>query len=614
MVDRPPREPGHRGVPDPALGDVDDPARRDLVVGVGDDPQIGEEILDLPAVVEAGPTDHPVGDAQGGELLLHHPALRVGPVEDGDLPVGEPVVGVLAEGLAGDPRRLVPLVLRPVAGDGGAGLPVGPEVLGSPGRVVLDQGVGRVENGLGGAEVLLQRHDGHVGKRLLELQDVAHLGPTPAVDALVGVTHHAHVAMGAPEEPHELVLGPVGVLKLVDQDVREALLVVLEHVRTCLEEVDGDHQEVVEIHGVGGEETLLVVGVDATDAAPVGVALVERGRLEALEVDQLGLGLRDHGTDRARGQAFRIEAVLGHHQLDQSPRVGLVVDGERSAVPEAGGVGPQDAQAGRVERRHPHALGPAPDELGHPMAHLVGRLVGKGDGQDLPWRGVRRRHEVGDSPGEHPGLARAGAGDHEERATPMLDRSALEGRSGPRRAGRRPSRRPTSAAPHPPSPRRPRRGRRVPSDRPPRLPRPLSRRSSRPGWAGARARPGRPLPQGHRHRRRRRRPPPGPRPPGGRRQRACRATPFPDLGSLPFDGAGATGFDGAGATGAHVRHHPMDMCPTLTHDTDGLEHVGPRRVAHRKGEACRGRALNAPCPRPGRAATPCPRSGGRGRS
>ena len=330
----------------------------------------------------------------------------------------------------------------------------------------------------------------------------------------------------------------------------------------------------------------------------------ERGRLEALEVDQLGLGLRDHRPDRARGQAFRIEAVLGHDQLDQASRVGLVVDGERRPVPEPGGVGPQDAQARGVERRHPHALGPAPDQLGHPVAHLVGRLVGEGDGQDLPRRRVRRGHEVGDPPGEHPGLARAGTGHHEERSAAVLDGGALEGRSGPRRTGRRPSRRPTSAAPQPPSPRRPRRGRRVPSGRPPRLPRPPSRRSSRPGWGGARARPSRPLPHGRPHRRRR--PPPGPRPPGGRRQRGCRATPCPGLGSLPLDGAGAPG--------AHFRHHPMGMRPTLPHDPDGLEHVDPRRVAHRAGEACRGRTLNGPCPRPGRAATPCPRSGGRGRS
>ena len=128
---------------------------------------------------------------------------------------------------------------------------------------------------------------------------------------------------------------------------------------------------------------------------------------------------------RPRGQALLVVAEFGRDHLDQPARVGVVVDGEGTAVPEAIGVGAQDAQAGRVEGRDPHFVGRRADQLGHAAAHLVGRLVGEGDGQDAPGRGVARRHEVGDAPGQHPRLARAGAGHDQQRSAPVLHRRPL---------------------------------------------------------------------------------------------------------------------------------------------------------------------------------------------
>ena len=65
----------------------------------------------------------------------------------------------------------------------------------------------------------------------------------------------------AGEQEDQLVLGPVGVLVLVHQDMAEALAVVLEHVGAGLQQVDRHQQQVVEVHGVGGQQALLVLAV-----------------------------------------------------------------------------------------------------------------------------------------------------------------------------------------------------------------------------------------------------------------------------------------------------------------------------------------------------------------
>ncbi len=86
---------------------------------------------------------------------------------------------------------------------------------------------------------------------------------------LVGVADDADVAVAVGEEEHDLVLGLVGVLVLVDEDVLEALAVVLEHVGVLAEQLHGVGEQVVEVHRAGLEQAGLVLGVD------VGVLAVE---------------------------------------------------------------------------------------------------------------------------------------------------------------------------------------------------------------------------------------------------------------------------------------------------------------------------------------------------
>ncbi len=214
------------------------------------------------------------------------------------------------------------------------------------------------------------------------------------------------------EEHDEFVLGLVGVLELVDEDVTEAALVVLEHRVVGLEDVDGDHEQVVEVHGASGQQALLVLAVDIGDLAFVRTMRVVFVRVE---VDQLVLGAGDHRVHGAGREPLGVEAEVAQHIAGETYGVGLVVDRERGAVAELGRFTAQDADAGRVEGRHPHLLGDRSDQRGDAVLHLVGRLVGERDGEDLERRDAR----LGDQPrhpvGEHAGLARTRPSHDQER-------------------------------------------------------------------------------------------------------------------------------------------------------------------------------------------------------
>ena len=125
------------------------------------------------------------------EHFLEDTGLGVGPVEHRHLArrglarVGEPVH------LLGHERGLVVLVVGHVADDRRTRPRVRPQVLRLAALVHRDHRVGRGQDVLGGAVILLQQDDLRVRVVLLELLDVADGGAAESVDGLVRVADHA---------------------------------------------------------------------------------------------------------------------------------------------------------------------------------------------------------------------------------------------------------------------------------------------------------------------------------------------------------------------------------------------------------------------------------------
>jgi hypothetical protein len=253
-----------RAVADAAAGGVDDPPRGDVVVRVDQQPGVGQDVLDLLALVEAHPSDHAVGQADADEDVLEHAGLGVRAVEDGDVVEARTLRAQLL-GLLGDEGGLVVLVAGAVAHDGLAEAAIGPQFRTARHRSHRDDRVGGIEDRLRRAVVAVQDDDLGVGVVGLEVQDVLDRGAAEAVDALLGVADDHDVAVGTGEELDEVVLGPVGVLVLVDHQVAEAALVVLEHAVEQLQDRHRLDDQIVEVERVGLEQPVLVGLVDLGD-------------------------------------------------------------------------------------------------------------------------------------------------------------------------------------------------------------------------------------------------------------------------------------------------------------------------------------------------------------
>jgi hypothetical protein len=410
------------GVADPPPWRVDHPREADLVGGVDEQVEVSDRVLDLGPLVELRPPDHLVGQLVADEDVLEHPAVRVGSVEDRDLLAADLALAHEALDLAGDIAGLGVLVLELGDRDLLAFAEVGPKVLLADAAVVGDHRIRRREDRLGGAVVLLQLQHRCFGEVVLKLEDVADVGPSKAINCLRVVADHRQVPISPAEQLEQPVLGVVGVLVLVDEDPAEALAVAAADVLEQLEHGHRPHQQVVEVHRVRLEHPALVEAVGLADH------LLERPApclLVGLRVDQLVLRVRDPRADRPRWIALGVDLELLEAALQHPQRVGLVVDRELAGVAEPLGLDPQQPGAGGVEGHHPHPPLDLADERGDPLAHLVGGLVGEGDREDLVRPRLARREQPGDPVGEHPGLARPGAGQHQQRPLAVGDRLPL---------------------------------------------------------------------------------------------------------------------------------------------------------------------------------------------
>ncbi len=182
-------------------------------------------------------------------------------------------------------------------------------------------------------------------------------------------------------------------------------------------------KQVAEIGGVQRQQPLLIEPVERDGAAAGDLARLRVGHLVGDEAAVLPA--LEQREQRARRRGAVVDALGLGDLLDQAQLVVGVEDGEIGFEAHHLGVAAQDARRDRMERAEPEPLGGAADHALEPLAHLERRLVGEGDGEDLPREGAPRAEDMGEPRRQHARLARAGAGQHQHRPVDRLDRRAL---------------------------------------------------------------------------------------------------------------------------------------------------------------------------------------------
>ena len=231
------------------------------------------------------------------------------------------------------------------------------------------------------AVVLFKTDHLGAGEVLLKPQDVADFRAAPAIDRLVVVTDAADVPVFLGQKAKPEVLGGVGVLVFVDEDIAEPALVLGQHVLVVAEDRQDVEQEVAEVAGVQRQEAGLVLGVEFGAAAVEG-ARVGGGHLVGRQ--RAVLPVVDVACQHTGRPALVVDPGSLNELLQQTQLIVGVENGEGGFETDEFGVAAQQFHPDGVEGAKPgHAFDRLAQVRGDAGLHLARGLVGEGDGQDL---------------------------------------------------------------------------------------------------------------------------------------------------------------------------------------------------------------------------------------
>ena len=263
-----------------------------------------------------------------------------------------------------------------------------------------------------------------VRKVALEVEDVAKVGASPAVNGLIRIPHDAQVPVHFGEAADQQILRPVGVLVFVDEDVLELVRVELARFLAGFHQLDGLQQQIVEIERAGVVERLDVALVDLADLF-VPVIRADRahlpGRFHAV------LGLADARQRRARGDQLVVDPELFQRLPDDRQLIGRVVDDEVALEADRRRLPPQQPRGERMKRREPDLPAVLAEQLLDPAAHLLGGLVRERHREHLSRLCQTAGDEMRHAGGDDTRLPGTGAGEDQQRAVGVEDGFLLSG-------------------------------------------------------------------------------------------------------------------------------------------------------------------------------------------
>ena len=181
---------------DAPRGPIKHPREADAIVGVQRQPQIGQRILDLFALVEARAADDLVAQAARDQRFLERTRLGVGAIHDRHIAGPIHAARNQPRDLVGHQLGLLVLVVPLLQADQHALVVLRPELLEVLTlRAALDHRLGHIEDRLGAAIILLEQDDLRIGVVVFERADVADVGAAESVHRLILVAHHKDIAV-----------------------------------------------------------------------------------------------------------------------------------------------------------------------------------------------------------------------------------------------------------------------------------------------------------------------------------------------------------------------------------------------------------------------------------
>ena len=237
---------------------VDNTQQAQAVTGVENQTQISQRILYFLALIELRTADHRVGDTALNQHFLEYTRLRVSAVQHCHIAQLSAFIQLQLLHIFNHIACFISFIVCLIVNDFRTIAVSSPQIFRLATAIVVDNGIGSVQNNLCTAVVLLQLHQLGIGVILFEIKDILDIGTAPAVNALVGIAYYADVSVACCQQLRQQVLRMVGVLIFVDHQIIKLALVFFSYRRIFLQQTQSQQQQIVKVYGIVGLQLFLI--------------------------------------------------------------------------------------------------------------------------------------------------------------------------------------------------------------------------------------------------------------------------------------------------------------------------------------------------------------------
>jgi len=278
-----------------------------------------------------------------------------------------------------------------------------PEGLGFTFGIVGNYFIGCVKDIPGGTVVLFQPDDLRIRENSLKSKDVTDIGSSEFVNGLVIITNYTEILITGSQKADKLKLCGIGILVFIHHNITKSFLIIFQYIATVLEKFYSFYNQIVEIQCVISSQGTLVFSVDLGYFFLVKICSCIHEHL--IWCDQFILGMGNLCQKRAFFVFLGIDIQFAADFFHKGLLVIGIVNGKISIITQAVYVPSQNANTGGMKGGYPDAASHLSCDLVYSFSHLLGCLIGKGNGQYVPWIYVFLCDQIGDPVGQYSGLA-----------------------------------------------------------------------------------------------------------------------------------------------------------------------------------------------------------------
>ena len=244
---------------------VDDAFKGLFIVVIDGQSEVGNDVFYLFPLIKAQSPINAIRDMLPPHFLFERSTLRVGAVENGKLVVVAPLLPLQTLDILAHHKSFLLIRVNRLEQELLAFIVPAKHIFAYLPLVVTYQTVGRLHDVLRRAVVLFEFEESSLGKLLLKVENIVDVGPAKAIDTLRIIAHDADSPMPFSEQRHDTLLHMVGVLIFIHQHIAKSGSVIGPHSLVVAQQLMGEHQQIVEVHGIGGTATLHIRAIDVMD-------------------------------------------------------------------------------------------------------------------------------------------------------------------------------------------------------------------------------------------------------------------------------------------------------------------------------------------------------------